>query len=243
MCFIYRMNMEGGKKLSKKRGGDKDKNGGAVELGSVLAPAVLLGLQQLVKDGAKDKRRVKRGGANEAMFRSVPAPLEVAPLVPAPVAVLSAGKPEVPLSAEQVVVPQEASAVPTDSGSKPMEGGAKSPCSGGKKDKKAKKDGGKKKDDDKKDGGKKKDDDKKDGGKKKDDDKKDGGKKKANKGPSAEGAFGVSGKLGPAAASMNVKGKAKLWGGKDEKYGGALALYAEQLENITRQLDSLIRDD
>ena len=206
MCFIYRMNaMEGGKKSTKKRGGDKDKKGGAVELGSVLAPAVLLGLQQLVKDGAKDKRRVKRGGANEAMFRSVPAPFDVAvaPLVPARVEVAAAGKLEVPPSAEQVVVPQEAGAVPTDSGSKPMEGGAKSPCSGGKKDKK---DGGKKKEE-KKDGGKKKED-KKDGGKKKED-KKDGGKKDK----------------------------------KDEKYGGALALYAEQLENITRQLDSLMRDD
>jgi len=214
--------MDGGKKTSKKRGGDKNKKGGAVELGSVLAPAVLLGLQQLVKDDSKDKSRVKRGGANEAMFRSVPAPLEVAPLVPTPVEVPPAGKPVVPPSAEQVVVPQEAGAMVTDSGSKPIAGGSKSPYNGGKKK------------EDKKDGGKKKDDDK-DGGKK--------DKKDKKRGPSAEGAFGVSGRLGPAAASMNVKGKAKLWGGKDEKYGGALALYAEQLENITRQLDSLMKDD
>jgi hypothetical protein len=97
------MNTEGGKKRQQKKqtrkGGDAD--GGAIEFGSILAPAILYGLRRAVdpKAGRKmrggessellmdtqktgmeveggKRRKAKRGGATDAVFVSQPSPLE-----------------------------------------------------------------------------------------------------------------------------------------------------------------------
>jgi len=268
--------MDGG----KKRRSNKNKKGGAIDIGSVLAPVVLYGLRRSFKP------KKQRGGD---AFSSQASPIaeSTGPLLAVIPVVPPAGVAVVPPSIEQVApvdMPKEAGAVPTDSGNASLAGGAKkskkekkSPMAEGRfgvKGKlgplaastgvygKMKLYGGDNHDDDiQQEGGKKK-------------------RRNNKKGPMAEGRFGVKGKLGPLAASTGVYGKMKLYGGdnhdddiqqeggkkkrrnnkkggdKEDKdnqqdggkkkrnskklKGGALDLYAQQLQNISTSLNALL---
>uniref|UniRef100_A0A6C0CSH7 Uncharacterized protein n=1 Tax=viral metagenome TaxID=1070528 RepID=A0A6C0CSH7_9ZZZZ len=215
--------MDGG----KKRRSNKNKKGGAIDIGSVLAPVVLYGLRRSFKP------KKQRGGD---AFSSQASPIaeSTGPLLAVIPVVPPAGVAVVPPSIEQVApvdMPKEAGAVPTDSGNASLAGGAKkskkekkSPMAEGRfgvKGKlgplaastgvygKMKLYGGDNHDDDiQQEGGKKKRRNNKKGGDKEDkDNQQDGGKKKRN--------------------SKKLK-------------GGALDLYAQQLQNISTSLNALL---
>lgn len=208
----------------KKRLNKNNKKGGAgVE--TVLAPAVLYGLRRLATPGG-DKRRKKQRGGDAFSSQAAPVGESTGPLVAFPVAVAPAGVAMVPPSGD--MVPKEAVAVSTDSGDKPLEGGAK-------KSRKGKKGpmakgymnvsgevkawGGDKKDDD---------NDKElpmydsAGGKKKRINKKKGGDKKDDK------------------DNNNQDGGKKKRNNSKKLKGGALDLYAKQLEQISNSLNNLL---
>ena len=64
------MNTEGGKKrvLKNRKGGDAD--GGAIELGSILAPAVLYGLRRALDSNKSKGRKVRGGNSDELLMET-----------------------------------------------------------------------------------------------------------------------------------------------------------------------------
>jgi hypothetical protein len=251
----------------KKRRNNKNKKGGAIEVGSVLAPVVLYSLRRSLKPK-------KQRGGDAFSSQASPVGESTGPLLTVLPVVPPAGAAALPRSVEQVApvdMPKEAGAVPTDSGDASLAGGAKKgkkgkkgpmaegrfgvkgklgPLSastgvygkvkawGGdnddKKDDDNQQDGGKKKRSSKKGGDKK--DDKKDKDNKNDDDKQqDGGKKKRN-----------SKKGGDKKDKDNKNDDDKQQdGGKKKRNskklkGGALDLYAQQLEQISSSLNKLL---
>ena len=234
----------------KKRQNKNNKKGGAgVE--TALAPAVLYTLRRLATPGGKRKQR----GGDAFSSQASPVGESTGPLLAVVPVVPPTGVAVVPPSGD--MLPKEAVAVATDSGDKPLEGGAKK----GKKGKKGpmaegrmgvygkvKAWGGdkddKKDDDNNQDGGKKKrKDNKRKGGDKKEDDKKDdnnnnqdGGKKKRKGGDKKDDNKKDDNKNDN---NNNQDGGKKKRNSKKLK-GGALDLYAQQLEQISNSLNKLL---
>jgi len=122
-------NVFGGKK-QRKVTSKKDKDGGAaIEIGSILAPAVLYGLRRMVD--AKDSRdrsasparrgRGRRGGGG--IFSSVPAPLNGGESIGAWAAASFAKSEPVGVVPATVAKPVEAGAAKPSGTAKPMDGG------------------------------------------------------------------------------------------------------------------------
>ena len=222
--------MDGGKKRKQTKRGGKDKEGGAIELGSMLTPLVLYGLRQAM---GPESKKTRKGGASNPVFVSQPAPLDGGvedvlstqlPNLAAQAAAkqeggkkkrsakrggglgLSFASQPAPIQPESdILFPGQKPLLPADGGdlAKPAEAGALVPtdATGGVLK------GGKRK---ARKGGKKDDDDEKDGGKRKggkkdDDDEKDGGKRKL-------------------------------------KRGGALELFTQQIQEVTNQLNRLMEE-
>ena len=120
-------NVFGGKK-QRKVTSKKDKDGGAaIEIGSILAPAVLYGLRRLVD--AKGNRsasparrgRARRGGGG--IFSSVPAPLDGGESIGDWAAASFAKSEPVGVVPATVAKPVEAGPAMPAGGAKPMDGG------------------------------------------------------------------------------------------------------------------------
>ena len=224
-------------------GGKKQKNnknkGGAYGVENVLAPAVLYGLRRLATPGGK---RNKQRGGDAFSSQAAPVGESTGPLLAVVPVVPPAGVAVVPPTVEQVAPPvdkpQEAGPAATDSGDKSLAGGAK-------KSKKGKKGGDKKEDNNQQDGGKKKrkggdkkdnknnnndDNQQQDGGKKKRNNKRKGGDKKDDKKDNNNNDDNNQQQDG---------GKKKNKRSKKVK-GGALDLYAQQLEQISNSLNKLL---
>lgn len=238
--------MEGGK---KRRSSKNNKKGGAIEVGSVLGPAILYGLRRSFKPK-------KQRGGDAFSSQASPVGESTGPLLAVVPVVAPAGSAVVPPSVD--MVPKEAVAVPTDSGDASLAGGAKK----GKKGKKGpmaegrvavygkvKAWGGDNDDNDKdnqQDGGKKKVRRNKKGGDKQDNkndnNQQDGGKKKQRR--SKKGGDKQDDKQNDKQDNKNDNnqqdgGKKKQRRTKKVK-GGALDLYAQQLEQISLSLNELL---
>jgi len=122
-------NVFGGKK-QRKVTSKKDKDGGAaIEIGSILAPAVLYGLRRMVDaKGSRDRSasparrgRARRGGGG--IFSSVPAPLNGGESIGAWAAASFAKSEPVGVVPATVAKPVEAGAAKPSGTAKPMDGG------------------------------------------------------------------------------------------------------------------------
>jgi len=253
--------MEGGK---RRRSNKNNKKGGAIEVGSVLGPAILYGLRRSFKPK-------KQRGGDAFSSQASPVGESTGPLLAVVPVVAPAGSAVVPPSVD--MVPKEAVAVPTDSGDASLAGGAKK----GKKGKKGPMAEGRfgvkgklgplsastgiygkvkawggdnddKKDDDNnnQDGGKKKQRRSKKGGDKQDDKKddkndnnnQDGGKKKQRK--AKKGGDKQDDKKDDKNDNNNQDGGKKKQRRTKKVKGGALDLYAQQLEQISSSLNALL---
>jgi len=235
-------NVFGGKKQRKvsKKGGDKDKDGGAaIEIGSILAPAVLYGLRRMVdakgSRSAFPSRRSRGKRSGGGIFSSVPAPLNGEDSIGDwASASNSFAKPEDVGTAKLAGVVPATVAKPVEAGAVKPSGTAK-PMDGGKKQaRKAKKGGDKDQDDDEPmEGGKKKvrkarkarkggadDDEPMYGGEY--DEPMDGGKKQARK--AKKGGDKDQDDDGPMDGGKKQARKAKKGGADEPMYGGEYGL-------------------
>ena len=260
------MNTEGGKKrvLKNRKGGDAD--GGAIELGSILAPAVLYGLRRALDSNKSKGRKVRGGNSDELLMETQETGMDeyTAPQEGgkrrkrrggATNAVFVSQPSPLEGGVEEVLSTQlpAAGAVPVLEGGKKRKakkdtkrGGDKDKSDddqeGGKKrkaKKAAKRGGDKDQSDDDQEGGKKrkaKKAVKRGGDKDQSDDDQEGGKKRKR----VVKRGGADDTMMEQYASVDQEG-GKRKDKKDDKRGGAIDLFTQQLKEVTDQLNKLMK--